>query len=105
MGRSSRKRPARLAAKLLFIRKALGLSQTEMLSRLGLMDELSRRYVSGYELGTREPELGVLLRYARVANLAVEALIDDELDLPARLPSAVKSEGIKRRSKGAARKH
>jgi transcriptional regulator with XRE-family HTH domain len=104
MGRSSRKRPVRLAEKLLFIRKALGLSQTEILSRLGLMDELSRRYISGFELGTREPELGVLLRYARVANLAVEALIDDELDLPAKLPSMPKSEGIKRKSKGASKK-
>lgn len=105
MGRSSRKRPVRLSEKLLCIRKALGLSQTEILSRLGLMDELSRRYISGFELGTREPELGVLLRYARVANLAVEALIDDELDLPARLPSAIKSEGIKRKSRCVVRKH
>jgi transcriptional regulator with XRE-family HTH domain len=105
MGRSSRKRPVRLSEKLLFIRKALGLSQTEILSRLGLMDELSRRYISGFELGTREPELGVLLRYARVANLAVEALIDDELDLPVRLPSAVKSEGIKRKSRRVVQKH
>jgi transcriptional regulator with XRE-family HTH domain len=94
-----------LSEKLLFIRKALGLSQTEILSRLGLADELSRRYISGFELGTREPELGVLLRYARVANLAVEALIDDELDLPARLPSALNSEGIKRKSRSVGKKH
>lgn len=97
MGRASRTKPARLAEKLFLIRKALGLSQNELLSRLGLADELSRRYISGYELGTREPELGVLLRYARTANVAVEALIDDELDLPAKLPSVPKSEGIKRR--------
>jgi transcriptional regulator with XRE-family HTH domain len=98
MGRGSRKKPVRLAEKMLFIRKALGLSQNEMLSRLGIADELSRRYISGFELGTREPELGILLRYARVANLAVEALIDDQLDLPAELPSVPKSEGIRRQS-------
>lgn len=97
MGRAARTKPARLAEKLLFIRQALELSQTEILSRLGLADEISRRYISGYELGTREPELGVLLRYARIANVAVEALIDDELSLPAKLPSVPKSEGIRRR--------
>jgi transcriptional regulator with XRE-family HTH domain len=97
MGRAARTKPERLAEKLLFIRNALGLSQNELLYRLGLTEELSRRYISGYELGMREPELGVLLRYARIANVAVEALIDDELKLPAKLPSVPKSEGIRRR--------
>lgn len=97
MGRGSRKRPARLAEKLLFIRTALGLSQNEMVSRLGYSEGLSRRYVSGYELGIREPELGVILRYARIANVSVEALIDDDLELPQKLPGELKSEGIRRR--------
>lgn len=108
MGRASRARPDRLAEKLLFIRSALGLSQNEILSRLGLADDLSRRYISGFELGTREPELGVLLRYARAANIAVEALIDDELDLPQKLPASPKSEGVRRtasKSKSKASKH
>ena len=60
--RATRAKPARLAEKLLFIRPALDLSKAEILSRLGLAYEISRRYISGYELGTREPELGVLLR-------------------------------------------
>ena len=38
----------------------------------------------------------VLLQYARVANVAMEVLADDELDLPANLPSPTKSEGVRR---------
>ncbi|HEV7903851.1 MAG TPA: hypothetical protein VGO96_08425 [Pyrinomonadaceae bacterium] len=53
--------------------------------------------ISGYESGTREPPLKILLHYARVANIYVEALIDDELDLPDQLPSPAKHEGIPRK--------
>jgi transcriptional regulator with XRE-family HTH domain len=94
---SARERPERLAGKLLQIRAALGLSQGEMLSRIGLGETGYRHYVSHFETGRREPSLLVLLRYARVANVYVEALIDDELDLPAKLPSAKKHEGVTRR--------
>jgi transcriptional regulator with XRE-family HTH domain len=100
MGRSSRPRPARLAEKLLRVRNALGLSQNQMLRHLDLDEELFQGSVSGYELGTREPPLAVLLQYARAANVYVEALIDDELDLPERLPASLKSEGVRRKSKG-----
>jgi hypothetical protein len=34
------------------------------------------------ELGTREPSLIVLLRYAKVAGLSMESLVDACLDLP-----------------------
>jgi hypothetical protein len=40
----------------------------------------------------------VLLEYARAANVYVDALIDDAVDLPERLPSAKRSEGVKRAS-------
>lgn len=100
MGRSSRPRPARLAEKLLRIRNALGLSQNQMLRHLGFDEDLFQGSVSGYELGTREPPLAVLLQYARSANVYVEALIDDELDLPDILPAGRKSEGVRRESKG-----
>jgi transcriptional regulator with XRE-family HTH domain len=43
--------------------------------------------VSNYERGTREPPLQVLLRYARIAGVYVDVLIDDDLDLPSRLPT------------------
>jgi transcriptional regulator with XRE-family HTH domain len=68
-----------------------------MLRRFGLDEELFQGSISGYELGTREPPLAVLLQYARAVNVYVEALIDDELDLPEKLPTRAKSEGISRR--------
>ena len=86
----TRQRPARLAEKLTQIRLALGLSQNEMISRLGLGDELIREAVSAFELGTREPPLPILLRYARVACVSTDVLIDDELDLPESLPASRK---------------
>ena len=99
MARSPRPRPARLPEKLLQIRLALGLSQNEMLVRLRLHERLSRTSVSAYELGTGEPPLAVLLDYARIANVWVDVLIDDELDLPDKLLSPTKSEGIRRRKR------
>lgn len=87
MGKSARERPRRLAEKLLQIRMGLGLSQNEMLSALGLEEKVFRSAVSGYELGTREPSLPVLLRYARLAGVSTDALIDDDMDLPERLPT------------------
>lgn len=95
MGQSSRHRPARLTEKLLHVRVALGLSQNELISRLSLSDEVTQARISAYERGVREPPLVVLLKYARAANVSVEALIDDELDLPDKLPSRRKSEGVK----------
>ncbi len=98
MGRSSRPKPARLAEKLRRVRDCLGLSQNEMLRHLGFDEELFQGSVSGYELSTREPPLTVLLQYARAANVYVEALIDDDLDLPEILPAGRKSEGVRRES-------
>jgi transcriptional regulator with XRE-family HTH domain len=87
MGRTSREKPARLGEKLLQIRNALGLSQNEILSRLGLTERLNRDDISKYERGVREPSLPVLLRYARVVGISTDVLIDDDLDLPAKLPA------------------
>ena len=97
MSKHTRTRSARLAEKLLQIRLALGLSQSGMLERLGFSEELFRSNVSQYELGTREPALPVLLQYARAANVWVDVLIDDELDLPEELPSRKKNAGVSRK--------
>ncbi len=88
--KQKRKQPARLASKLLEIRTRLELSQGGMLRRLGLEDELERDYISKYERGVLEPPLHVLLAYARAVRVSTDVLIDDELDLPARLPSKPK---------------
>jgi len=87
MGKRSRPKPKRLAEKLLQIRLAYDLSQNGMIRRLGLEDELVQADVSAFELGTREPALPHLLRYARTAGLTVDVLIDDDLDLPKKLAS------------------
>ena len=85
MGTNPRVRPERLAEKLKQIRLSLGLSQDGMLERLGLAEDFVRSRISAYELGNREPPLPVLLRYARLVNISTDVLIDDEMDLPARL--------------------
>ena len=96
MGKARRPKPKRLAKKLLEIRQQLGLSQNGLIRHLGFSGEIFQSSISAFELGTREPPLPVLLEYARVANIYVEVLINDELALPSRLPSSKKSEGIKR---------
>lgn len=98
MGQGSRRTPTRLAEKLTRIRFALELSQNELIKRLGLEDDLTQARISAYERSVREPPLLVLLSYARVAGVYVDVLIDDELELPLRLPARPTSEGTKRRN-------
>lgn len=95
MGRYQRQKPLHLAKKLLHIRKTLGLSQNEMIRPLGLEEEITQSRISGYELGTREPSLPTLLKYARSAGVSTDVLIDDEMDLPKKLPITCGS-GLKR---------
>jgi len=90
MGSRKRPRSLRLHEKLRQIREAYGLSQEGMVSRLGLTVELKQSDVSAFEREpddkwSREPALPHLLRYARVAGVNVEILIDDELELPDKL--------------------
>ncbi len=82
MGKRSRERPARLAEKLLHIRLSLGLSQSEMLERLGMAETGHRNFISDYERGVREPSLLQLLAYARSGQVSMDVLVDDELNLP-----------------------
>ncbi len=90
MGRASKQKPERLAEKLLQIRVALGLSQNEMIGRLGASSEILQASISGYELGTRTPPLNIILLYAQAAGICTDVLIDDEMDLPAKLPARTK---------------
>lgn len=89
MGRttSELRKPKRLGGKLAAVRRQLGLSQNELIRRLGFADELVREEISAFERGVRVPPVAVLLAYARVANVLVEWLIDDEVDLPDELPA------------------
>jgi transcriptional regulator with XRE-family HTH domain len=83
----ARFRTKRLGEKLRQIRDALGLSQSEMLRRLGFADDIWYTQISAYEMGRREPPLVILLEYARAAGVSIDILADDKLDLPAKLPA------------------
>jgi transcriptional regulator with XRE-family HTH domain len=93
----ARRRPLRLAEKLLEIRIALGISQTEMHRRLDVEDEIPYTRISDYELDKSEPTLMIILRYARLAAVPTEVLIDDELHLPDKLPGPTDHEEIRRK--------
>jgi transcriptional regulator with XRE-family HTH domain len=97
---NARPKPERLAEKLRQVREALGLSQSDMWRRLGVEDLIEFRQISAYELGTREPTLMVLLEYARAAGVPTEVLIDDNLDLPDKLPGTTDHAEIKRKFAG-----
>ena len=88
MARGARLKPERLAEKLVQIRTGLGLSQNELIKRLDV--DLTQNRVSEYETGRGEPSLIILLQYARAAGICVDVLIDDEIDLPAKLPAKPK---------------
>jgi len=77
--RHARNRPKRLAAKLLQIREALGLSQKEMAERLGI--HRTHHHISKYERGKAVPFMEVLLAYSRLANVTIDQVVDDDMDL------------------------
>lgn len=98
MGRAARHKPKRLAEKLKQIRTSLDLSQDGMIIRLKLKEvSIKRNDISNYELDVNEPSLSVLLAYARAANIYLDVLADDELDLPDELPSKRTSLGKKKK--------
>lgn len=104
MGTSRRAQPARLAAKLLQIRQRLDLTQEQMVKHLrGTRTPVYVGHISGFENGTREPSLPVLLRYAKVAGVSTDVLIDDDLDLPDHIPPVPEAEGIMKRERRARR--
>jgi|ERR1043166_795087 transcriptional regulator with XRE-family HTH domain len=82
MGTRPRWKPDRLGEKLRTIRSRLGLSQAQIAKLLELQIKNGGARVSEYENGVRELGLRLLLRYARVAGVSVDVLIDDALDLP-----------------------
>jgi transcriptional regulator with XRE-family HTH domain len=98
MGSVRRPQPERLPAKLFEIRRALGLTQEQMAALLGSVKSPPQPgLISRFEQGKREPSLLILLEYARAAGVSMEALVDDELGLPEKLPAKPKSEGIRRK--------
>lgn len=98
MGKAPRMKPKRLPEKLRLIRERLGLSQNGLIRQLGFEGVLVQASISGYESGTREPPLPVLLRYSEISGIWLNSIIDDLVDLPERLPCSKMQEGQKRRS-------
>ena len=84
--RHARPQPDRLAEKLRQLRTLLGYTLEEMAQALARVKKSppDKSYIHRFEAGTREPSLLVLLEYSRVAKVPVEAIIDDEIDLPAK---------------------
>ena len=82
-----RKRPQLLPNKLLAIREFLNVSQVDMASKLqsNILANSGRQYpikparTSDYENGKREPNLFVLMAYARLAKVHLESVVDDDI--------------------------
>ena len=83
MGQVPRNRPKRLGEKLRQIREALGLSQKEMAQRLAerMGFTITQTHVSNYERDRVEPFLETTLTYARLANVKMNEIADDDLEL------------------------
>ena len=75
----------------------MGISQSEMFRRLDIEEFSEVKRISDYETDKSEPPLTVLLQYARIAGIPTEVLIDDELDLPEKLPGTTNHEEIRRK--------
>jgi transcriptional regulator with XRE-family HTH domain len=95
MGSAPRPRPARLAVKLQQLRMRLGVTQAEMFERLGdTGTRLRVGHVGEFETGERVPTLQVALAYARAAGIPMELIVNDDLDLPERLPPSLDYEWV-----------
>ena len=79
----ARHRPKRLAEKLLQIREALGLSQREIAEQLSERAgvAITSKNISKYEHDRSVPFIEVVLAYARLANVEMNQIVDDDLEL------------------------
>jgi transcriptional regulator with XRE-family HTH domain len=71
---------------------------------MGLAERLTKSNISAFERGTHEPSLLTLYAYSEAANVWLEVLVRDELDLPEKLPARTKSEGVRRKKIRAVRR-
>ncbi|HEY6328124.1 MAG TPA: helix-turn-helix transcriptional regulator [Blastocatellia bacterium] len=82
MGRAKRWTPANLSSKLVAVREHLHLTQEQLVEAMAVGDKVSAKDISKFETGEREPPLPVLLRYAQLAGVHMEVLVDDNVKLP-----------------------
>jgi len=76
---SKREKPKYLPEKLYGVRERLGASQIEMARLIRFQGSGAR--ISDYEIGKREPNLMVLLSYAKAGGISTDMLIDDSVEL------------------------
>jgi len=89
MGRGRRVQPKKLRLKLKAIRDRMGLTQQELVEMLQIHapgEFVDPSYISQYESGKREPSLFILLAYSKITGISINTLVDDQMDLPERLP-------------------
>ena len=77
-----------LGRKLRQIREVFGISQAHLPARLGRRD-LHPGRISEYERDEREPSLSTLLAYADLAGVHLEVIVNDNLELPEKLPGNI----------------
>lgn len=92
MGQSARPRPKRLALKLRQVRLLLDLTQEQLAHAVSHIESPPQPgHISEFESGRREPSLLFLLAVTRLSGVPMEILVDDEEDIPNKLPAMRKS--------------
>jgi transcriptional regulator with XRE-family HTH domain len=77
-----RRMPRKLGRKMKQIRERFGMSQREIVTALNYRDTpLRASQISQYENSQREPTMMLVLAYARLARVPMEALVDDKMKL------------------------
>jgi DNA-binding XRE family transcriptional regulator len=93
MGRGRRARPKKLQEKVCEIRRKLAITQDEMAHSLvehGAEKTTHSGYIADFETGKRAPSLLGVLAYSKLVGVCADVLLDDEIELPEKLPSRPK---------------
>lgn len=86
-----RARTPRLGEKLREIRKGMGLTQNELVEKLGLETDFDQERISKYERAILEPPIYVLIAYSDLAGVSLDVLLRSEYDIPDKIPATTKS--------------
>jgi transcriptional regulator with XRE-family HTH domain len=73
--------PKRLGEKLKSIREHKGWTLEQMADAVGKTGHSRRTRVYEWENGIRQPDLYILLKYAKLADVSTDILIDDAVEL------------------------